>query len=226
MCGRFAMTLPSKKVMAQFNIKEEVDLAPRYNIAPTQQVAVVRSRELMRNELVMMRWGLIPYWAKDKKIGYKMINARGETIEEKPTFRSLFKKSRCLIPADGFYEWKEIPGEKIKQPYFIQLKGEHLFAFAGLWSSWQDPASGETIDTCTIITTAANKLLAKIHDRMPVIIQQEQYGLWLATEDRGSGAKQQIKPYDPFKMTCHPVSGMCNNPKYDTPACIKRAADR
>ncbi len=223
MCGRFALTMPSKKVMAQFNIKgEEINLIPRYNIAPSQQVAVVRAKGVMRSELVMMRWGLIPYWAKEEKVGYKMINARGETIDEKPSFRGPFKKRRCLIPADGFYEWAPIPGEKMKQPYFIQLKGKHLFAFAGLWEAWENPATGKVIESCTIITTEANTLLAKIHDRMPAIIRPEQYGLWLAPQDKGSGIKQLLRPYDPFKMTAYPVSGMCNNPKYDAPGCIKK----
>ena len=171
----------------------------------------------------MMRLGLIPFWAREEKVGYKMINARGETIDEKPSFRGPFKKRRCLIPADGFYEWALIPGEKMKQPYFIRMKNKDLFAFAGLWEEWEDPAGGKKIETCTIITTEANKLLARIHDRMPVIIKPEQYGLWLASHSDPTTLKNMfVKPFDPFKMTAYPVSGMCNNPKHDAPGCIKK----
>lgn len=222
MCGRFALTLPSKKVMAQFNIKEEVDLKPRYNIAPSQQIAVVRQKPNFNNELLMMRWGLIPFWAKDTKMSYKMINARGETLAEKPSFKGPFKKRRCLIPANGFYEWQKIPGEKMKQPHFIHMKGKHLFAFAGLWEEWENPADGKMVLSCTIVTTGANKLLSRIHDRMPVIVKESQYGIWLGQTSGPDRLNELIRPYDPFKMSSYKVSGMCNKAEYDAPGCIKR----
>jgi len=219
MCGRFALTLPSKKVMAQFNIKDEVDLTARYNIAPTQQIAVIRPADSMKNKLVMMRWGLVPNWAKDIKIGYNLINARAESLEEKPSFHEAYTRKRCLIPADGFYEWKH-DGTR-KQPYFIKMKNSDLFAMAGLWDIWKTP-KGKNLLSCAIIVTEANGGVAKIHDRMPVIIKADQYGFWLDPRTNKSLLREIMRPYNPFKMVAYPVSRMCNNPRYDSPGCIKK----
>ena len=220
MCGRFAMTLPSKKAMARFNIKEEIDLAPRHNIAPSQHVAVVRAAEPKQNELVMMRWGLIPSWAKEENSGYKMINAKAETVAEKPAFKAAFKKHRCLIPASGFYEWKA--EGTARQPYFIRMKDESLFGFAGLWERWEGKA-GNAIESVTIITTEANSLIGEIHDRMPVIIGRKNYNLWLNPEPLSSDNMNLLNPFDPDQLTLYPVSKTVNNPKNDTPECFERA---
>lgn len=221
MCGRFTLTAPGK-VAEQFHVRKKIDLSPRYNIAPGQQVAAVRTKGLMQNELVLMRWGLIPSRVREEKIGYRLINARAETVLEKPSFRAAIDRRRCLLPADGFYEWKQIPGRKMKQPYFIRLKNRRLFAIAGLWETWRDPESGRLIQTCTIVTTAANTMLAGLHDRMPAIIDSGRYGLWLDLNKPGHMVRDLLKPYDPYKMTAHPVSGMCNDPKNDAPGCVRK----
>ena len=196
-------------------------MSPRYNIAPSQQVAVIiHNKDFPERKLVMMRWGLIPSWAKDHKIGYKMINARAETVAEKPAFRSAFKQRRCLIPTDGFYEWWH--NGKSKQPYFVTMKGKGLFAFAGIWERWKSP-SGDVVESCSIITTDANSLISKIHDRMPVIIQPESYGIWLDPVHSTQGLKHFMRPFSPYKMTTYPVSNMVNSPQNDSPACIRRS---
>jgi len=220
MCGRFALSAPVDTVLRHFHVREEVDLQPRYNIAPGQQVSVVRSG-IAGSELAMLRWGLIPFWARDARIGYRLINARAETLEEKPSFRSSFKKNRCLIPANGFYEWQEIPGRKTRLPYFIRLHEGGLFAMAGLWSTWHDKTTGEVIESCTIITTEPNIPLAEIHNRMPVILRPDQYGPWLKKQTDTDTLKKMFKPFDAKKLTFHPVSGLCNSPKNDSPDCLK-----
>lgn len=220
MCGRFALSAPVDTIRRHFNIREEVDLPPRYNVAPGQQVAVVRFGN-SGNELVTLKWGLVPFWAKDTKIAYKLINARAETMDEKPSFRNSFKKYRCLIPADGFYEWREIPGRKIKQPYFIRMEEGGLFGLAGLWSTWEDKSSGEVIESCTIITTEPNTLLGEIHSRMPVILSPGQYESWLSPSADPKTLKKMCKPFAAKAMTLHPVSSLCNSPKNDTPECIR-----
>ncbi len=221
MCGRFALMTPKEEIAARFDLSQQLELAVRYNIAPSQLAAVIRQKPDTRNELIMMRWGLVPHWAKDMKIGYKMINARAETVADKPSFRSAFKQRRCLIPSDGFFEWQHA-ANKTKQPYFIKMKNGDLFAYAGLWESWQDPESGKTVESFTIITTGANTIVTKIHDRMPVILRPEQYGHWLSPTTEQSFLKNLLGPFDPFKMTAYPVSGMCNNAQNDAPGCIKK----
>src|SRR5262249_23577950 len=177
MCGRFTRTAASKETLADlFQLSDPPGLLPLFNIAPTQPVAAVRvvpgGHE---REMVALRWGLIPSWANDPKIGYKMINARAETAATKPSFRSAFRSRRCLLVADGYYEWQKQAGAK--QPFYIRLKGGKLFAFAGLWERWA-PTDGEAIESCTILTTAANELTKPIHDRMPVIVDPRDYGQW------------------------------------------------
>jgi len=218
MCGRFALPWPSKNVREHFMLPEIPDLMPRYNIAPSQNVAAIRQlAENWPRQLDMLRWGLIPHWAKDKKIGYKMINARAETITEKPSFRTAIKKRRCLIAAGGFYEWQHKGGTK--KPYYIQLKNESLIGIAGLWESWTDP-DGDSIESCTIITTGANELVRQIHERMPVIIQPEYYDLWLEQNTNQEKLLQLFKPYPAEEMVAYRVSSKVNSPKNDTPDCL------
>ena len=225
MCGRFALNTPPKYLAEQFRLDEIADLSPRYNIAPTQDVAVVLAApESKARKLVLMKWGLIPRWAKDTAMASKMINARAETAHEKPTFKPALKHRRCLIPADGFYEWKKNGGGK--QPFFIRLKEEKPFAFAGLWDRWEGQIGDEesTIESCTILTTSANDLMKPLHDRMPVILDPRDYDLWLdpAVEDADK-VRPLLVPYPPALMTSFPVSTHVNSPRYDDPLCIAPA---
>ena len=179
MCGRYRLTAKERWLSEYFNLdREDVEWAARWNIAPTNDVATIRQdRHVPKRIFAKMRWGLIPFWAKDESIGSRMINAVCETAAEKPAFKESMRKRRCLIPADGFYEWKKL-GPKKKQAYNIGMADDGLFAFAGLWDKWKDP-SGEVLESCTILTTDANALLKDVHDRMPVILQPNAYDLWL-----------------------------------------------
>ena len=218
MCGRFALKAPPRSIQEHFHLPERVNLSPRYNIAPSQAIAVVRHLPgKSSRQLDLLRWGLIPGWAKDMKVGYKMINARAETLAQKPSFRAAFKKRRCLIAADGFYEWKH--SGKTKQPFYVHLKNGAVFAFAGLWESWKSP-EGSTIESCTIITTAPNGLLQKIHDRMPVILPPEQYETWLQDSTPEHSLQQLLMPYPAEAMEAYRVGPEVNSPKNDTPACM------
>lgn len=217
MCGRFALPNP-EEIAGHFNLYQIPNFAPRYNIAPSQDIAAVRIiPQASTRELIHFRWGLIPSWAKDKKVGYKMINARAETIADKPAFRAAFKYRRCLIPACGFFEWSH--DEKFKQPYFIKLKDTPIFAFAGLWEHWKGD-NGEVIESCTIITVDANKAVKDVHDRMPVIIRPEQYGRWLDTEAQKKDLLPMLKPFPDNNMHVYPVGIEVNSPKNDTPNCL------
>ena len=218
MCGRFALKAPPRSIQEHFHLPEAVDLAPRYNIAPSQPVAVVR--HLPGNsfpQLNMLRWGLVPHWAKDMKIGYKLINARGETLKHKPSFRSAFKKRRCLIVADGFYEWRRYG--KIHQPFYVQLKKESVFGFAGLWESWNGP-DGKIVESTAIITTAPNELIREIHDRMPVILHPEQYDTWLLDATRDDTLQDLLAPYPADEMVAFRVSPEVNSPQNDSLDCM------
>jgi putative SOS response-associated peptidase YedK len=177
MCGRFAFYSPSEATAALFGVSSSTEVVPRYNIAPTQFIAAVRNDEQDAPELAMLRWGLVPFWAKDPSIGNKMINARAETVAEKPSFRNAYKKQRCLILADGFYEWRK-EGEG-KTPYFISLADGSPFAFAGLWENWNSKESDESLETTAIITTAASDFMADLHQRMPVVVLPERAARWL-----------------------------------------------
>jgi len=218
MCGRFALAATSEELANHFNLKRKVKIAPRYNIAPSQQILIVRPGAYSYT-LSAVRWGLIPPWSKDEKVGYKLINARAESLQEKPTFRDAFKSRRCLIPAIGFYEWKKESNRK--QPYFVKMKDGGLFGMAGIWESWQNP-KGETVESCAIITTAANTIVAKLHDRMPVILPKDCYGLWLDSAREGFSFLEYVRPYDPFKMTAYPVSSMVNDVKNEGEGCVQR----
>lgn len=178
MCGRFAFYSPSEAAAALFGVSASVEVQPRYNIAPTQFVAAIRDDENRDRELVMLRWGLIPFWAKDPAIGNRMINARAETVAEKPAYRAAYRHRRCIVLADGFYEWCR-EGD-VKTPHHISLASGAPFALAGLWENWTDKDSGESLQTTTLITTAANDFMTPLHHRMPVILESNTAGEWLA----------------------------------------------
>ncbi len=178
MCGRFAFYSPSEATAALFGAASSTEVEPRYNIAPTQFIAAVRRDEQDTPELTMLRWGLVPFWAKDPSIGNRMINARSETVAEKPSFRNAYKKRRCLVLADGFYEWRK-EGD-VETPYFISLADGSPFAFAGLWEDWNSKESDESLQTTAIITTAANDFMATLHQRMPVVMRPAEAARWLA----------------------------------------------
>lgn len=221
MCGRFSQTSPAEVVVEHFGLDDiPLFLTPHYNIAPSQLVAGVRvNPEFGKRECVQMRWGLIPTWAKAPAIGYKMINARAETAAEKPAFRGPFRRRRCLILADGFYEWQR--EGKRKQPFYIRLKDRRPFAFAGLWDRWE-PQGRESIESCTILTTGPNDVLQPIHDRMPVIVDPQAYSLWLDPTVQAVEALQLIlQPYPADRMETYPVSLLVNNPRHDAPACLE-----
>jgi len=225
MCGRFTLTTTPADLAEAFpDVELPVDLAPRYNIAPSQPVAVIANTAVKRVELY--RWGLIPSWAKDASIGDRMINARAETLAEKPSFRAIFRKRRCLVLADGFYEWKQEPGGRQKTPMYVRLASGRPFAFAGLWDVWR-PADGEPVHSCTIVTTAPNELMQMIHTRMPVIVDPAAYALWLnPSEAAPADLAPLLKPYPAGGMTAYAVSRYVNRPQNDSPACIAPADTR
>ncbi len=220
MCGRFVLMTPGTSLAERFKLEEVPDLEPRYNIAPTQQVAIIRlNPETLQRHLGLVKWGLIPFWAKDPSIGNRLINARGETAAEKPAFGSAFKSRRCLVPADGYYEWKKGKGGQ-KQPYLARNADGTPFAFAGLWERWQAPAD-EVIESCTILTTDANDLTQPIHDRMPVILNPKDYDLWLDPEIKGPALLQPLlQPYPSEEMMVVPVNPKVNKASYDAPDCV------
>ena len=218
MCGRFTLTINPDELQKQFGLSQPppTELSPRFNIAPSQTVAVVANEA--NRVLDLFHWGLIPSWAKDPKIGNKLINARAETLPEKPSFRTALKRRRCLVLADGFYEWKK--DGAAKTPMYIQLQDGHLFAFAGLWEVWQPP-DGSLVKSCTIITTEPNTLLASIHNRMPAILPPEAYDAWLTPGELPTAeAMALLKPYDPALMKATPVSSRVNSPAVDVPELV------
>jgi Uncharacterized conserved protein len=219
MCGRFTLFEADKILSKEFGVSDIPTLSPRYNIAPSQPVTAVRATFTgSGRELALLRWGLIPSWSKDPAIGNRLINARAETASEKPSFRNAFRRHRCLIPASGFYEWRR--QERGKQPYFVRMRDERLFSFAGLWDRWESPDKG-VIETCTILTTVANAVLAPIHDRMPVILPPREYDRWLdpALRDPDSLAPLLV-PFPPEEMLAFPVSPRVNTPTVDDEKCI------
>lgn len=227
MCGRYTLTTPVETVAEVFGVQEFTDLRPRYNIAPTQEVAVVGRNQEGSRTLGTMRWGLVPHWAKDISIGNRMINARSETVAEKPAFRSSFKRKRCLLPADGFYEWKKLNGKK--QPYYARRKDQAPFAFAGIWARWRPKTEstdnneeGPVIQSCALLTTEPNDVMRDIHDRMPVILPADAWDLWLDPEPEDVDALTELlRPYDPEVMEAYAVSTLVNRPGNDSPRCIE-----
>lgn len=220
MCGRFTLCQSAEEIAQAFQIPDVPPLEPRYNIAPTQPVAtVLKTSENPDRQFRMLHWGLIPFWADDPKLGSKLINARAESVADKPAFRSAFRHRRCLIVADGFYEWQQ--QENGKQPFYLRLKDDRPFAFAGLWEHWEEDR-GEAIDSCTILTTNANELTSRIHSRMPVILDPKDYDLWLDPSVSKSETLQPLlRPYDSEKMEAYPVSKTVNRPTNDRPECIE-----
>jgi putative SOS response-associated peptidase YedK len=219
MCGRFSLFSPGELIAQQFGVTIDHQVEPRYNIAPTQPVAAIRLNETGdEREFTYFQWGLIPSWAKDPKIGSRMINARSETAAEKPSFRAAFKRRRCLIPATGFYEWQR-QGER-KQPMFIHAEDGNLFGLAGLWEIWSG-ADGSAMQSCTILTTEPNELMASIHNRMPVIIDPLDYSMWLDPGPNPDEAQHLLRPYEAQKMAAYPVSTAVNNPRNENPQCIE-----
>ena len=216
MCGRFAQTCSVDKVMSEFEVfQSEITLEPRYNIWPSQRIPVIIQQNGFRT-LEMREWGLIPFWAKEPN---PMINARAETVEEKPTFWHAFQNRRCLIPASGFYEWTNESGQKL--PYFIHLQNESPMAFAGLWEEWLSP-EGETRLTCTILTIAANSLMQEIHHRMPVILTPSSGAIWLDHSGTGTSQRKLLSPFPGDKMEAWRVSRKVSAPSFDNPDCIKK----
>jgi putative SOS response-associated peptidase YedK len=222
MCGRFSFHQAPETVAEWFKLAGIPQIKPRYNIAPTQSVpTVLQQEETQERQFQMMRWGLIPSWSKDMKMGAKLINARSETVAEKPSFRSPFRRRRCWILADGFYEWETT--DSGKQPFYFQLQEGQPFAFAGLWERWQSP-EGEVIESCTILTTAANELMRRIHVRMPVILSPTSRDRWLDPATPPEELHPLLTPYDSQAMICYPVSRMVNTPKTDSQDCVQPIA--
>jgi putative SOS response-associated peptidase YedK len=218
MCGRFTLRATAKIVAPAFNLWQAPDLHPRYNIAPGQRVPVVRCSETGERELVFLRWGLIPAWADNPSIGDHLANARSETVSIKPSFRDAFRSRRCLVLADGFYEWQRTGGRK--QPYFVRLKSDQPFGMAGLWELWE--RQGEAIESCTILTSNANELMERIHERMPVIITPDKYDLWLDPNCQDEEKlRALLRRYRSEEMVAYPVSTIVNDPRNDVPKCIE-----
>jgi putative SOS response-associated peptidase YedK len=221
MCGRYRLTAKERYLRDHFGLDEDPPWQPRWNIAPTQQIATIRQDpKEPRRIFGLMRWGLIPYWAKDQSFGLRTINAMAETAAEKPAFRDAISRRRCLIPADSFYEWKKI-GAKEKQAYNFGLAGGSVFAFAGLWDRWRDPKSN-VIESCTILTTKPNSLVAEVHARMPAILDPDDYERWLDPGITDPGhVLDCLKPFDPNRMKKYPVSSRVNRTENDDAECAR-----
>ena len=224
MCGRFTLWTAIHRLVEQFQLSTSLQLPLRYNIAPTQDVATVRIlSETVERQLSLLRWGLVPSWSKDLSIGTRMINARSETIATKPAFRAAFKRRRCLVLADGYYEWQKVGRQK--QPYYFHMRDDRPFALAGLWELWRNEdahSDAAPLETCTIITTESNEVARRIHDRMPVILDPEHYELWLDPDfDRREALESILVPCPSDEMVAQPVSTHVNRPANDDPKCIE-----
>lgn len=232
MCGRYTLKTPNPGLQELFGLQDLPQLVPRFNIAPTQSVFAIRAAESATalREAVILRWGLIPFWAKDVAIGNTMINARAETVAEKPSFREAFLKRRCLIPADGFFEWEKLANGK-KQPWWIRMKDESPFAMAGLWETWTPktkaevpddgkPHSQKQVQSCTILTINANADMQSLHDRMPVILPVEAWDAWLNPSTGKAAVQALLKPFDDGHLIRSAVSTLVNRPTVDSPECI------
>ena len=219
MCGRYAFFSPAEAVKRTFALDLLPELKPRYNIAPTQSVPALRVVEEGRRSLTMLHWGLVPHWAKERAIGNRMINARSETLAEKPSYREAFRRRRCLVLADGWYEWQSAPGGK--QPWFVRLRDPRPIAFAGLWEKWKD-AAGELLESCTIVTCDASESIRKIHDRMPVVLPEESWDRWMDPAYSDTEALSKILvPFDQKALRAWQVSRLVNAPKNEGPKLIE-----
>jgi putative SOS response-associated peptidase YedK len=223
MCGRYELHSHPAAIALAFGLAHPPDVHPRYNIAPSTDVPIVRVNAEGQRELVRMRWGLVPRWAKDLSIGARMINARGETLADKPSFRIPYRRHRCLLPADGFYEWMTVgAGESSRrEPQHVGMADGSLFAFGGLYERWRSP-DGDVLDTCTIVTTEANGLLKAVHDRMPMIVPPEHYARWL--DPANADVADLIAPYSSAAMAYYPVSARVNSVRHDDSSLIERVA--
>ncbi len=218
MCGRFTLRTPSGLLVERFRLDAPPPLTQRYNIAPTQLVATIGLSTERNRQLVFRQWGLIPSWADGPAVGHRMINARSDTVATKPSFRAAFKRRRCLIPADGYYEWQAVDGRK--QPYLFHRANDEPFAFAGLWEIWK-ANDGATLESCTIITTNANQATLPIHDRMPVILGPADYDVWLDSSTTDANLLQELlRPADHISMLAEPVSTYVNNPRHEGVECV------
>jgi putative SOS response-associated peptidase YedK len=228
MCGRFTLTAPTEVLKQFFPLFDQADegpeaVPPRYNIAPTQMVMALRHLpQAARPEFTWLRWGLIPAWADDVKIGARLINARAETAAAKPAFRDAFFRRRCLVLADGFYEWRKLAGRK--QPYYVRMTDARPFAFAGLWERWDK--GEQPVQSCTILTTDANELMQPIHDRMPVILDAPDYQSWLdPTRHESAELEPCLRPFPSERLTAYPVGNQVNNARFDDKSCVQAAKD-
>lgn len=218
MCGRFSLHGSEEELRIQFAVADLPALTPRYNIAPSQDVLCVRASPADGRTADMLRWGLVPGWSKEPRTRYSMINARAETVAEKPAYRRAFRQRRCLIPASGFYEWRQTG--KGKQPWYIHMRDQRVFAFAGLWEHWQDDA-GHTLDSCSIVVTTPNALVGTIHDRMPVVLAPEDYERWLDPQLQDpTRLKPLLAPYPAQAMEAYPVPRTVNSPSNEGPELI------
>ncbi len=220
MCGRFVTNIPAAVLWELFSLQEVPQFEPRFNVTPAQLAAVVRNQG-DHNRLDLLKWGLVPMWAKDPNLGSHLINARSETAFEKPAFRHAVKYRRCIIPTSGFYEWEHL-SDHSKQPWFIQMADHSPMCLAGLWESWKMP-DGFELETFAIMTTSANKFVEPIHERMPVILHPDDFSLWLNHNMHDTEQLLQLyKPFTASVMTAHKVADLVNNPHFDSPACIEK----
>lgn len=217
MCGRFTLAASANTLAEQFALPVPRDLRPRYNIAPGTPILAVRQGADGRRQWSRFRWGLVPSWAKDPSMGHRLINARAETVAEKPAFRAAFRRRRCLVPADGFFEWRAENGRK--QPYYFDVGASRPVAIAGLWESWRG-ADGAVLESCVLLTTQANSLVSPIHPRMPVILPADVYSAWL---DPDAAAQPPLVAYPPERMNVWPVDTRVNSPVSDDADCIRPA---
>jgi len=223
MCGRFALSKSDRIDWAQFGVRRGPALPPHWNLGPGRTIASVRDMG-EGAEVAMLTWGLVPFWAKERSIGNRLANARAESAPEKPAFRAAFQKRRCLIPADGFYEWQAVTGATRKQPWFVQRRDDGIFALARLWERWQPPA-GDVLESCTVLTIAANALMSPIHERMPVIIDPAHYAEWLSPDTATARARDLLQPWAAADMLAYRVSTRVNTQAHDDAACIAPLAE-
>jgi putative SOS response-associated peptidase YedK len=214
MCGRFGLTRPEALKLERFGITELPPLVPRYNIPPSSDILVVRERKGV-TEAEMIRWGLVPSWAKDPSIGNRLANVRSDTALEKGSFRAAMQKRRCLIPADVFYEWQDVPGQKRRKPYAVAIRDGEIFALGGLWEAWRAKESGEWLITCAILTTEPNELLEPIHDRMPVIVKEEYYAKWISPGTEDVEVRRMVQSFPADVMRAWEIGMLVNDPKSD-----------
>ncbi|KAI5912139.1 SOS response-associated peptidase [Thauera sp. 2A1] len=220
MCGRYALYGPVSRLRERFEADpEDFEFEPRYNAAPMQWLPVVRQRPSGERVIHLLRWGLVPSWAKDEAIATKLINARGESVAEKPSFRAAFRRRRCIVPANGFYEWQQIAGEK--QPFYIHPVEGEFFGLAGLWERWTRPADGEELDTFTIVTTEANAAMRPLHDRMPVILAPGDYAAWLSGATPADQVQGLMRPCPEAGLAAYPVSRAVGSVRNDSPTLIQ-----